>query len=239
MFDGLPETLNWLALCAIFGAAYVAHAFTAERKWPRWASLLSALLAFVVTATTLFFLYGATGFPSWMRWPTDLLANSAHAQLFVRPGFYSINPTGWQHNTTPDGDVFTCSICGAQVQVQIDYGPELTKEAQYKTNREFIAALGTDTAQKEFADSIIRQSIPLQSGFTISIERVGLSQIGGLDVLQFYGVVGIPPTISHDLSMLGIHKNRIMKITLNYSDGAFNEKTQSATHELYESLHFF
>lgn len=238
MFDSIFSTFSWLALVAMFLAGSGMYTFTTGKRWPAWSSILSGVFAFIAVATAWFILYGATGFPGWMRWPTELLAGSLHTQSFTKPGLYSIDLTGWQHNTAPNGDVFTCSVCDAQVQVQIDYGSELTKEAIYKTNREFISAMSTETVQKQFAESIVRRNIPLQSGFTISIGRVGLSQLGGLDVFQFSAVVEMPSTISHDNSMLAIHKNHIMMLTLNYYDRAMNGKTKSAIDKLYKSIQF-
>ena len=50
-----------------------------------------------------------------------LLAGPAHAQKFVKSGFYSIDATGWQHKVTASGDNFRCSTCGVPVQIRIDY----------------------------------------------------------------------------------------------------------------------
>ncbi len=246
-------TLNLIALIATFAAAFGAFAFLKERKWPEWASGAAALLAFAAVSTAWLLVYRATGFPGWMRWPTQLFAHStteprqistaipsqiSGSEIFEKPGYYSLNIKGWQHNTTPAGDVFICSTCGAQIQVQLDYGPELDSDAIYHSNKEFLAALGTENAQKDFAESLLRKAILLQSGFTISVEMVGLSTIGGLEVLQFSAVVEMPPTISHDNTMVAIHKNRIMKLTLNYFDGAMNDNTRAAIHELFSSLRF-
>jgi hypothetical protein len=167
-----------------------------------------------------------------------LLAFSVQAQTFTKAGFYSVDATGWQRNTTPAGDVFTCSTCGAQVQVQIDYGSPLPDNARFKTNEQFLASLKTETQQKDFADQLLRQSIPLQSGFKISIERVGLTKIGGIDALQFMAVVELAPNVTRDTSMIALHKNRLVKITLNYYDGTMNEKTRAAVNSLFKSLKF-
>lgn len=168
-----------------------------------------------------------------------LLALPAQAQIFTKHGLYSIDTTGWQRNTTPSGDIFTCSTCGALVQVQIDYGPPLPADTRFKTNEQFLASLKTETEQRQFADAILRQSIPLTSGFKISIQKVGLTKIGGIDTLQFSAVVEMAPNVTRDTSMIALHKNRIVKITLNYHDGAMNEKTKTAVNSLYKTLKFF
>jgi hypothetical protein len=167
-----------------------------------------------------------------------LLATAAHAQTFTKPGFYSIDATGWQRNTTPAGDVFTCSTCGAQVQVQIDYGPPLPADARFKNNEQFLASLKTESEQKQFADQLLRKSIRPQSAFTISVEKVGLTKIGGIDAFQFSAIVEMSPNVTRDTSMIALHKNRILKITLNYYDGAMNDKTRAAVNSLFKSIKF-
>lgn len=238
VFNSMLDALNWIALVATVAAGISTYVFLAKRKWPKLATAGVAVLASFAVGIMLFVSYTAIGFPGWMRWPAQLLARATPADVFIKPGYYSINLRGWQHNTTPAGDVFTCSTCGAQVQVQLVYGPELDAEARYRTNKEFLTALGSEKAQKDFADSLIRLGIPIQSGFTISIGRVGLSTIGGLDVFEFGAIVEMPPTFSHDNSMIAIHKNRLMKLTLNYFDGAMNDRTRAAINELYSSLRF-
>lgn len=166
------------------------------------------------------------------------LGIQAHAQTFTKPGFYSIDSTGWQRNTTPSGDVYTCSTCAAQVQVQIDYGPLLPPDARFKTNEQFLASLRTEVQQKQFADQLLRQSIPLQSGLKISIERVGLTKIGGINAFQFMAIVELAPSVTRDTSMIALHKGRLMKVTLNYHDGAMNEKARLAVNTLFKSLKF-
>lgn len=187
-------------------------------------------------------MYRYIGFPGWMRWPTEFLERTAviknQNHNFVKPGYYSVNKEGWQHNTTPDGDIFTCTDCGTQVQIQISYGPELHTDFTL-TNEIFLSKLNTEEKQREFVEPVIRKEIPLQSGFTISIDRVGLSEIGGLDVFQFSATVNIPPTVSHENGMVAIHKNRIMKLSLNYFDGALNQQSRRMIHDFYSTLHFF
>ncbi|MBI5041365.1 MAG: hypothetical protein HZB57_09270 [Gammaproteobacteria bacterium] len=253
MIDSMLGALNLIALVATFAAGLGTFAFLRGHKWHEWASGSVSVLAFVAVTLIWLVFYRAIGFPGWMRWPTQLFESvsqpwpsqsvqtqpASAGDVFVKPDYYSINHKGWQHNTTPAGDVFTCYSCGAQFQVQLDYGPELPADATYRSNKDFLATLSTEAAQKDFADSLIRRAIPLQSGFTISIGRIGLSMIGGLDVLQFSAVVEMPGTISHDNSMVGIHKNRMMKLTLNYFDGAMNEQASAAINDLYSSLRFF
>lgn len=109
-----------------------------------------------------------------------LLSAIAHAQS-VTPKLYTLSIGTWVRAATPAGEVFTCTVCEAQVQVQIDTGPPLAPDAKFKTNEQFLASLKTPEQQKQFADSLVRTQIPLQSGFTITIERTDITKIGGVD----------------------------------------------------------
>jgi hypothetical protein len=151
---------------------------------------------------------------------------------------YTLNSKGWQRNKTPAGEVFTCSVCEAQVQVQIDAGPPLGPNAKYKTNAQFLAQLRTPEQQKVFAEGILRGQIPLQSGYNIKIERTGLTKIGGQDAFQFMAVVDLKPTSTRDTTMLLIHKSHLVKVSVNYYEGGFTPKAREAINALFSSLKF-
>jgi hypothetical protein len=161
---------------------------------------------------------------------------SSAIYAFEKAGYYSVNIDGWIHNTIPEGDIFTCSKCNEQIQIQISYGPPLPKDNLYKNNKEFMKAFQDKKAQQKFADTIMQSSVP--PGFKIIIDRTGLSKLGGLDVLQFHSKVDFISKISHDTNMMAIHKNRIVKITLNYFDGALNSKNNEFINNFFKSLKF-
>ena len=151
---------------------------------------------------------------------------------------YTVDSKGWQRNSTPTGEVFTCSVCETQVQVQIDVGPQLGLDAKFKTNEQFLAQLSAPEQQKKFADGMLRSQIPLQSNLSIRIERVGLTKIGGQEAFQFMAVVELKPTTTRDTTMFLIYKNRPVKISINYYDGTFSKKAQGALKALLTSLKF-
>jgi hypothetical protein len=234
------DNLHWLAFIGLVAAVVQTCAATTQRKWPTWATVLSGLVVFLAISSAALYLYRATGFPGWMRWPDQALrASSAGASVFVRPGFYSLDAAGWQHNATPLGDVFTCSTCASQVEIEIDYGPEMPADGAAPSNAAFLDTLRTDGQQQQFADSTLRASIPMQSGFEIKIEKHGLSNIGGLDVFEFHAVVDIPPSLLRETTMLGIHKNRLMKLSLHYFDNGMDDHARLAVTSLLKSLQFF
>jgi hypothetical protein len=166
-----------------------------------------------------------------------LLAGFALAQPTL-PKLYVLNPAGWQRNTTPNGEVFTCSICEAQVQLQIDVGPPIGADAKFKTNDQFLAQLKSLDQQRKFADAMLRNQIPLQSGFKITIERTGLTKIGGQDAFQYMAVVEMKPTATRDTTMFLLYKGRLVKISVNYYDGTFSPKAREALEAILSSFKF-
>ena len=167
-----------------------------------------------------------------------LLLSLGSAWAQPSPKLYTLDPTGWQRNTTPSGEVFTCSVCEAQVQLQIAVGPPIGPEAKFKTNEQFLAQLKTPEQQKNFADTMLRDQIPLQSGFKIRIERTGLTKIGGQDAFQFMAVVELQPTATRDTTMFLLYKGRLVKVTVNYYDGTFSPKARDALSKILGSIKF-
>ena len=166
-----------------------------------------------------------------------LLASGAHAQQSSAK-LYVIDAKGWQRNTTPNGEVFTCSVCEAQVQLQIDVGSPIESDSKFKTNEQFLAQLKSPEQQKGFADAMLRDQIPLKSGFKITIERTGLTKIGGQDAFQYMAVVELKPTATRDTTMFLLYKGRLVKITVNYYDGTFSPKAREALEKILSSLKF-
>ena len=150
--------------------------------------------------------------------------------------FYEVNTQEWLRHGTPDGEVFTCKPCSEQVQIQISVGPEIPSDAPLTDNSEFIDSLSTEEAQNDFAKSMMQRSVPGE--FEIDIYRTGISSLGGLEVLQFGATVEVGPLLSYDSTMIALHRNRIIKISLNYLDGAMNEEASQIIGRFFESFRF-
>ncbi|MCH9004757.1 MAG: hypothetical protein IH838_05635 [Proteobacteria bacterium] len=150
---------------------------------------------------------------------------------------YRVNAQEWLRHGTPDGEVFTCKPCSEQVQIQISVGPEIPSDALFTNNSQFIDSLSTEEAQNDFAVSIMQRSVP--GSFEIDIYQTGVSSFGGLNVLQFAATVESGPYLSYDTTMIALHRNRIIKISLNYLDGAMNEETSQIVSRFFESFRFF
>ncbi len=187
-----------------------------------------------------------------MRWPTQLLArsNDAHRSSdafaataqdpFDAREAFTVDAADWQANSMPRGMVYTCRTCDAQVQIQITFGPEIPADKR-KSNEQFISDIGgDDVARKRFADSMMRSMVPAVPNVSIEVTRTGISKLGGLKVFQMQSRVEMGAQRSHDTSMLAIHRNRIVKVTLNYFDGAMDAETELSNKvaSFYRSFEF-
>lgn len=166
-----------------------------------------------------------------------IFVTNLYSATFNKHGFYSVNIDGWIQNSTTEGDIFTCAKCKEQIQIQISYGPPLPKDALYKNNKEFIQALKTEKRQEEFAESFMKNAVP--AGFNIKTTRTGITTLGGIEVFQFQAVVDFIKKLSYDTSMMAIHRNRIMKITLNYFDSALTPQNKKYIESFYKSIRFY
>ena len=157
---------------------------------------------------------------------------------------YTLSSRGWQRNNVPSwqgfhSEVFTCSVCEEQVQVQIDVGAQLSPGAPFTTDEQFLASVKTPAQQKQFADGLLRSKIPFQSGFSIRIANTGLTKVGGKAALQFTAIIEAPQMpAARETRILLIYKGRLVSISLNYIDGSFSPKARKAVDGLLSSLKF-
>lgn len=159
-----------------------------------------------------------------------------HAETFARPGLYSVVVTDWLHQTIPGGDVFTCTKCKDKVQISITLGPPFENDA----DKEKIVALFKDREQWEaFARSLIEEAIPAPTDrYEIEVYQTGLVTHQGKNLLQLGSLVRMGSLTSYDTSILSIHNNRIMKITVNYFEGAMNDEVSRQIASFLDSVRF-
>ena len=60
----------------------------------------------------------------------------------------------------------------------------------------------------------------------------------GINVVAFNAVVEMGSTVAWDTSYVGVFKNRIVKVTINYIDGALDDVARNALNEILGSLSF-
>lgn len=168
-----------------------------------------------------------------------LCAGPAAAELYTAKGLYSLNIAGWRHASTPLGDVFGCEDCGdAPVQLQISYGAKLPG-SEGASNDEFLDRLDSEETQQQFADLMMQRSLPPGSELEYSIESMRKVRIGGLKAFEYVALIQTQPNASREDAMVALHRNRLMKLTLNFYDGQMSDEAAAKVGALLKSLKFF
>jgi len=165
-------------------------------------------------------------------------AGPAAAEMLTRPGFFSVDVEGWEQQPGDNRVIFACQDCGSPVQIQIDYGPELPKGAEYKTNDEFLARLKKEDDQRDFARLLIKQSVPDDVDLQFDIQKVGFSKVGGLKVFEYSALIATAPRETRDSTIIGLQHHRLMKLTLNHYDDALTPEAGARISAFFKSLKF-
>ena len=154
------------------------------------------------------------------------------------PPLYTLSGTGWQRNTTPTGEVLTCSVCEARVQVQIEVGPPLGPDAPYRTNKQFISQHRKQKQQRLFAEGVLKSQIQPRSGYPPKIERTGITKFSGVEALQFRAIVDLNPVPTRSTTLLLIRRGRVVKVAVTYHEDSFDDKADKAVTALLSSIKF-
>lgn len=165
-------------------------------------------------------------------------AGPVAAEMLTRPGFFSVDVEGWEQQPGDNRVIFACTDCGSPVQIQIDYGPELPKEAEYRTNDEFLARLKKEDDQRDFASLLIKQSVPDGVELQYDIQKVGFSKVGGLKVFEYSALIATAPRETRDSTIIGLQHHRLMKLTLNHYDDALTPEAGARISAFFKSLKF-
>ncbi len=161
------------------------------------------------------------------------------AFAFTKQGFYAVDNSGWIAKPTPSGDVFICESCPDMVQVQISYGPEAGKDSPFKSNNDFLNAFATKEKKEEFAKMMLESSLPT-SGFEVNIIRVDEDYIGNLKALRYSASVKMPDGhTGRETTLVAMHKNRLVKFSVNFYGDKLNEKSAIAIDNLHKSIVLF
>lgn len=163
-------------------------------------------------------------------------SGALRAEVWTAPGLYTVTVEGWSRNALPEGFGYRCVRCTDQIDIEIKYGPALSPTATWKTNDALMAELSTEAKQREFAQALL-QGVSTPS-LTVEIKRVGLSQIGGLRVLMIASRASAGRSVFMGTSMVAIHKNRLMNISVHFSEGAFTPESDKAITAFMSGLVF-
>ena len=160
---------------------------------------------------------------------------SPFVSAFEEVGEYKFDSEAWIEKKHPEGKMFLCKPCTTEIRVQITYGPR-SKDI---TVTKFEGLFKNEQKRKVFAKEIIEKQLPLKKGVKIEVNNISYGELFRLRVLAFTAVVEMGPMVLRDTTYIGIHRNRIVKITLNYLDGDLDETARKALNEFMGTLVFY
>lgn len=155
---------------------------------------------------------------------------------FAKTGYENIitfNSNNWISQKTPTGFGLSCKLCDNQLMISMDIVPVNKSNKYTKSNADFISYLmlsKDDFARKMAADAAM--------GGKFKIIKVGKAKINNKEVFRYIFTVDSGPSRTFDNTSMFLHKDRMIKITLNYYDGYFSSKDRAQVDSLYKSIKF-
>ena len=166
-----------------------------------------------------------------------LSSSFGHAQPYEKKPIYRVNANGWIQSEIPGaGDVFTCGKCKYHVYVRISYGSAPSKENKFQSNEEFLQTVSSGKAQRNFARSVMEGQVPKNT--PLDIMKTSISELGGLKVLQFQAVAKVEKGLFRSTTMMAVHRDRMVTVSLNYFQGSLDEPSRNLVRAFFSSFQF-
>lgn len=160
-----------------------------------------------------------------------------YAQPHEKKGVYRVNANGWIQSEIPGArDVFTCGKCKYHVYVRISYGSAPSKENKFQSNEEFLQTVSSGKAQRNFARSVMEGQVPKNT--PLDIMKTSISELGGLKVLQFQAVAKVEKGLFRSTTMMAVHRDRMVTVSLNYFQGSLDEPSRNLVRAFFSSFQF-
>lgn len=155
---------------------------------------------------------------------------------FAKTGYEDIltlNTSNWLSQKTPTGFGLTCKLCDNQLMVSVDIVPVNKSNPYTKSNADFISYIMKD--KDDFAKKMASDAA---MGGKIQLIKTGKAKINNKDAFRYVFIANTGLTKTFDNTSLLLHKNKMIKITLNYFDGHFSQKDRAQVGALYKSIKF-
>lgn len=155
---------------------------------------------------------------------------------FAKTGYENIitfNSSNWISQKTPTGFGLSCKPCDNQLMISMDIVPVNKSNKYTKSNAVFISYLMEDKdnfARKMAADAA--------TGGKIKLIKADKAKINNKEVFRYMFTAGDGSNKTFDNTSMLLHKDRIIKITLNYYDGYFSSKDRAQVDAFYRSIKF-
>lgn len=154
---------------------------------------------------------------------------------FELDGEYAFDSSSWSAKKVPQGHAFLCVPCSTEIRVQITYGPT----SDELTPPQFREILPEEGSSDSFIKDVIMKQLPIKEGVEITVTDEVFGEFFGLEMLEFVVIVEFGGLVLRDTTFIGVHKNRIVKVTLNYVDGALGDAGREALNEIFSTLRFY
>lgn len=171
-----------------------------------------------------------------MKYIFAILISIISVTSFAKTGYENIltfNANDWISQKTPTGFGLSCRICDNQLMVSMDIVPVNKANKYTKSNADFISYLmmNKDSFAKKMASDTAM-------GGKIQLIRADRAKINNKEVFRYVFIVDGGLNKTFDNTSMLLHKDRMIKITLNYYDGHFSTKDRAQVDALYKSIRF-
>ncbi|NIO08512.1 MAG: hypothetical protein GTO40_11105, partial [Deltaproteobacteria bacterium] len=141
-----------------------------------------------------------------------------------------------KEKSTGSGDLFTCAPCKVPVRILIVDGPAPVNGGGFLSNDGFIRSLSGEKAQLDFATRVMRDLVARD--VPLDILKTKISELGGQRVFLFQGAARSGTTISRKTVMIAVHRNRLVTVSLHYSEGGLDDSTRRLVKTFFSSFQF-
>lgn len=171
-----------------------------------------------------------------MKYIFSVLILVISATSFAKTGYENVltfDSSKWISQKTPTGFGLSCRLCDNQLMISIDIVPVNKANKYTKSNAAFISYLMVD--KNDFAR---RMASDAAMGGKVKLIKADKAKINNKDVFRYIFTADDGVSKTFDNTSMLLHKDRMIKITLNYYDGYFSSKDRAQVDAFYKSIKF-
>ena len=166
----------------------------------------------------------------------SFFTSTAFANQFNFDKLYHVDTTGWMKKGAPNGFVYVCIPCKKDVDIQISFGYEMDNKSILEYKKIESKFLDKQYAKK-FSKEMIAKQIPINN-VTINVAKIETGYFFNLKMLEYIATIEMYNTLMHGTGFIGLQGNRIVMISINYSDGSMDKTARKNLKHFLSSLMF-
>ena len=94
-----------------------------------------------------------------------------------------------------------------------------------------------DKAQRNFARSVMEDQVPKNA--PIDKMKTSISELGSLKVFQFQAVAKVEKGLFRSTTMMPVHRDRMVMVSLNYFQGGLDEPSRNLVRPFFSAFSFY